>query len=143
MASLLRRRRRRDDREDAAEGSRTDLIGAAAGGHTDTVTALLAAPGLAVTAADGAGWTALMLAVAGWRPHRSHTGAATALRLASDEIENANAARCHTAPRRRTPGILPCRVRLDNRNARCFVYITLPNSGHQHHAGNGGEVASR
>ena len=83
MASLLRRRRRRDDREDEAEGSRTDLIGAAAGGHTDTVTALLAAPGLAVTAADGAGWTALMLAVAGWRPHRSHTGAATAVGAAA------------------------------------------------------------
>ena len=38
---------------------------AANGSHTEMVTALLAAPGLDVNAADGDGWTALMWAVNG------------------------------------------------------------------------------
>ena len=47
------------------EVGRTELMDAAVGGHTDTVTALLAAPGIDVNAANGLGWTALMRAAVG------------------------------------------------------------------------------
>ena len=47
----------------AADGDgSTALMLAADGGHTETVTALLAAPGLEVNAANGRGYTALALA---------------------------------------------------------------------------------
>ena len=54
---------------------------AARGGHTETVTALLAAPGLDVNAADGEGNTALTVAAGG-----SHTEMVTEL-LAAPGLE--------------------------------------------------------
>ena len=66
----------------AADGDgSTALMLAADGGHTETVTALLAAPGLEVNAANGAGGTALMLAAFG-----GHIETVTAL-LAAPGLE--------------------------------------------------------
>ena len=71
------------DGEEADDGDyedgvgRTELMDAAAGGHTDTVTALLAAPGIDVNAANGLGGTALMLAADG-----GHAQTVTALLVA-------------------------------------------------------------
>ena len=71
-------------KEEEEEEGRTALMHAAAGGHTETVTALLAAPGLEVNAANGLGGTALMHAAV-----EGHTETVTALLAASGLEVNA------------------------------------------------------
>lgn len=70
--------------EDEDEGSRTAMR-AAAGGPTPTRSRRCSPPhGLDANAADG-------------RAGAGHTETMPALQLASEEVENANAAMCHTA----------------------------------------------
>merc|ERR1712129_184919 len=80
----------------AADGAGwTAIMCAAKAGFTETVTALLAAPGLDVNAGSSEGWTALKLAVL-----KSHTETVTALLLVATPGLDVNAAcAVHTTTR--------------------------------------------